>query len=45
MRVVMNSDGYLCIVIPIIKHHELSSYKEIIECKSCSYVNMIYPHP
>jgi len=30
---------------PTIKLHDLSSYKEIITCKSCSYVDPKYLHP
>ena len=29
---------------PIIKQRDLSSYKEIISCKSFSYVDLKYPH-
>ena len=39
MRVVIDSGEYLCIASPIIKRHDLSDYKKIKKCKSCSYVD------
>jgi len=42
--VVMGSGGYLCMSISIIKLWNLSSYKEITTCKSCSHGDLKYPH-
>jgi len=42
MHVVMNSYGYLCMTIPIIKRRDLEGYKKIITCKSCSYIDPKY---
>jgi len=44
MRVVMDSGGYLCMAIATIKRRDLDGYKEIITCKSCSYVDPKYLH-
>ena len=44
MRGVMSSSGYLCMAIPTIKRRDLDSYKEIITCKSWSYVDSKYSH-
>ena len=45
MWAIMDSSWYLCMTTPTIKLHDLSSYKEIITCKSCSYVDPKYLHP
>ena len=41
----MDSGGYLCMAIPTMKQRDLNGYKEIIPCKSCSYVDPKYLHP
>ena len=41
----MNGDGYPGIAISAINRHNLSGYKEIVACKSCSYANPKYLHP
>ena len=45
MQAIMDSDENLCMMIPTIKRRDLSGYKEIITCESCSYVNPKYLHP
>ena len=43
MRTVMDSDRYLCMASPTIKRRDLSDYKKIITCKTCSYIDPKYP--
>jgi len=45
MRAVMDSDGYLCVMIPTIKRCGLGSYEEIIMCKSCNYGDPEFSRP
>ena len=39
MQVVMNSGGYLCVMILTIKRHDLGGYEEITACILCRYEN------
>jgi len=45
MQAVMNSGGYFYMAISTIKRRDLGGYKEIIMCKSCSYIDPKYLHP
>ena len=44
MRVVLDSGRYLYMAISVIKRRDLGGYKEIITCKSCSYMDPKYSH-
>ena len=45
MQVVMDSDIYLCMNIPIIKRGDPGGHKKFITCRSCNYEDLKYPHP
>jgi len=45
MQTVMNSGGYFCMAISTFKQCDLGSYKKIITCKSCNYVDVDPKYP